>query len=68
MESDYVLYLEHRVHDLERENVRLLANLVEARAKAQANWDCVEDVAIGARLECPSCHKLMPCLCEKQNQ
>lgn len=33
--------------------------------KAQSNWDILETVAIGEKLECSACGKFHPCLCDK---
>jgi hypothetical protein len=60
-----LIRLELEIASLRRDNARLVAQLDEARAQAEANWECVEDVAIGAKLECPICKKSMPCLCDK---
>lgn len=48
---------------LRRENIRLLDNLQQLRARADSLWECIEDVAIGIRPECPKCGKPRPCLC-----
>lgn len=42
---------------LQAENTRLKEELAEAR-------QCIEDVCIGARLECDKCGQPRPCCCQ----
>ncbi len=51
-------------HELLEEVKKLRLELAEARQQAQDNWDTIEDVSCGAGLECTSCGKKRPCLCQ----
>lgn len=52
--------------DRSEAEVRLLWRMLnEARDKAQANWDLMETVAIGEKLECHVCKQYHPCQCDK---
>ncbi len=39
--------------------------IAEANQRADDMWGCVEDVAIGAKIECPTCLQFKPCMCDK---
>lgn len=44
---------------------RLEAEVEFWKSKAQSNWDIVETVALGEKLECEVCGKYHPCCCDK---
>lgn len=48
------------------QNARLIDELAKANQRADDNWDTIEDIACGARLECPVCGQLKPCSCDKK--
>ncbi len=62
---DEVYKLRLRVINLERQNAMLVSQLTLAETKAEENWQVVEDVALGTKLECEVCKKYHPCLCDK---
>ena len=45
--------------------VALQAEVAACRARINDLMQAVEDVAIGARMECGSCGDYKPCLCDK---
>ncbi len=55
-EPDYTELLE--------EVKKLRLELAEARQQAQDNWDSLEDVCIGTKLQCAACGQLKPCQCD----
>lgn len=46
------------------ENEALRAEVEALKAQVQSTWDIVEAVACGETLECPTCNKRKPCLCD----
>lgn len=42
----------------------LKATISELQQQNQDTWSTLEDIACGATIECPSCGKSRPCLCQ----
>lgn len=51
---------------LQWENRALKQQVDELRAKVQDYWETVEDIATGATIDCVTCGKPKPCLCDKR--
>jgi hypothetical protein len=49
-----------------KENARLVGMMSRRTVEDRKNelWGCVEDIACGATLSCPKCHKSKPCCCD----
>lgn len=63
-EPSYV-ELRQEFQRLRKREAELLEKLGEARKERNEMWECVEDVACGTRLRCPTCGSFHPCMCDK---
>ena len=65
LEDGAPLYLDLRAERdrLLKLNAKLIDDLWKQKRIDRETWETLEDVATGAGLECPLCHKNRPCLC-----
>ncbi len=68
MESAYYTRLDGTViegHQIQEEFWALERELERLRISVDEMWGCVEDVAVGRKLECATCGESKPCCCDK---